>query len=46
MEVTIAGLVLGGLVQMARGRIAGPALTLFGQAVTLAIARPLRKFVK
>ena len=46
MEVTIAGLVLGGLVQMARGRVAGPALTLFGQAVTLAMARPLRKFVK
>jgi hypothetical protein len=46
MEATIAGLVFGGLVQMARGKIAGPALTLFGQAVTLAMARPPRKSVK
>ena len=34
------GLVGGGIVQMARGRIAGPALTLFGQAATLAMLRP------
>ncbi|MFS8038648.1 hypothetical protein ACI7BZ_17110 [Xanthobacter sp. AM11] len=30
-------LVVGGLVQLARGRVAGPALTLFGQALTLAV---------
>jgi hypothetical protein len=46
MEVTIAGLVFGGLMQMARGKVAGPALTLFGQAVTLAMARPPRKSAK
>lgn len=38
-------LLAAGAVQLARGRIAGPALTLFGQAATLAMARPLRKFV-
>lgn len=30
-------LVAGGLVQLARGRVAGPAVTLFGQAMTLAL---------
>lgn len=30
-------LVAGGLVQLARGRVAGPAITLFGQALTLAL---------
>jgi hypothetical protein len=38
-SMAFAGLVVGGLVQLARGRIAGPALTLFGQAATLAVAR-------
>lgn len=33
------GLVVTGLVQLARGRVAGPALTLFGQALTLAMMR-------
>lgn len=46
MQAAMVGLVLGGLVQLARGQIAGPALTLFGQAATLAMARPLRKFVR
>lgn len=35
-------LALGGLVQLARGRVAGPALTLFGQALTLAVLRDRR----
>jgi hypothetical protein len=35
-----------GVIQLGRGRIAGPALTLFGQAATLAMARPLRMFVR
>lgn len=38
-------LVTAGLVQLARGRVAGPALTLFGQAATLVMARPLRRFL-
>lgn len=33
------GLMVGGLVQLARGRVAGPALTLFGQALTLAVLK-------
>lgn len=36
------GLIAAGLVQVARGRIAGPALTLFGQAVTVAMSWPAR----
>lgn len=39
-------LVAAGMVQLARGRIAGPALALFGQAATLALARPLRNFIR
>lgn len=35
-------LALGGLVQLARGRVAGPALTLFGQALTLALLKDRR----
>lgn len=35
-------LVLGGLVQLARGRVGGPALTLFGQALTLALLKERR----
>jgi hypothetical protein len=38
-------LVLGGFVQLGRGRVAGPAFTLFGQAASLAMSRPLRKFL-
>jgi hypothetical protein len=36
-------LVMAGLVQLARGRVAGPAVTLFGQAATLVLARSLRE---
>ncbi|MFG1359603.1 hypothetical protein [Xanthobacter pseudotagetidis] len=36
------GLTLVGLVQLARGRLAGPALTLFGQAITLAVLKDRR----
>lgn len=43
--LAFGGLVVGGVVQAARGRIAGPALTLFGQAATLAMAKPLRQFL-
>lgn len=46
MQATIGGLVLLGLVQLGRGRVAGPALTLFGQAASLAMGRPLLKFVR
>ncbi len=35
-------LVLGGFVQLARGRVGGPALTLFGQALTLAMLKDRR----
>jgi hypothetical protein len=41
-SVAFAGLVGAGLVQLARGRVAGPALTLFSQAATLAMMRPFR----
>ncbi|WP_454916509.1 hypothetical protein [Xanthobacter sediminis] len=40
MDLTNAafvGLVAAGIVQLARGHIAGPALTLFGQALTVAL---------
>ncbi|MFG1417694.1 hypothetical protein V5F38_09150 [Xanthobacter sp. V0B-10] len=40
MDVTNAAfvaLVAAGFVQLARGRVAGPAITLFGQALTLAL---------
>ncbi len=40
LSVVFAGLVIAGIAQMARGRVAGPALTLFGQAATLAMTRP------
>lgn len=40
-----SALVAAGLIQLARGRVAGPALTIFGQAATLAMARPLRRFL-
>lgn len=40
MSTVFAGLVLAGIVQLARGRVAGPAITLFGQAATLAMTRP------
>lgn len=43
--VSFSLLMLTGLVQLGRGRIAGPALTLFGQAATLAMARPLKRFL-
>ncbi|MBJ3776592.1 hypothetical protein [Acuticoccus mangrovi] len=36
---TFAGLVAAGLVQLARGRAFGPALTIFGQAATLALMK-------
>ncbi|MFG1465826.1 hypothetical protein V5F77_23365 [Xanthobacter sp. DSM 24535] len=35
-------LLLGGLVQLARGRVAGPALTVFGQALTIAVLKDRR----
>lgn len=38
-------LVAAGFIQLARGQVAGPALTLFGQAATLVMARPLRRFL-
>ncbi|MGQ7792221.1 hypothetical protein ACUN0C_07420 [Faunimonas sp. B44] len=41
-SLAFAGLVAGGFVQLARGRVAGPALTLFGQAATIAASRALR----
>jgi len=41
--LAFGGLVAGGVIQLARGRVAGPALALFGQAATLAMARPLRR---
>jgi hypothetical protein len=41
--LAFAGLVAGGVVQLSRGRVAGPALALFGQAATLAMARPLKR---
>lgn len=43
--VSFSLLVATGLLQLARGRVAGPALTLFGQAATLAMARPLKRFL-
>ncbi|WP_170304640.1 hypothetical protein [Croceicoccus estronivorus] len=44
-NVVFSALVAGGFIQLARGRVAGPALTLFGQAATLAMSRPLRRFL-
>lgn len=44
--LAFTGLVAAGLIQIARGRVLGPATGLFGQAATLALARPLRKFVQ
>lgn len=38
-----AVLLAAGLVQLARGRVAGPAVTLFGQAATLVMARSFRE---
>lgn len=35
-------LILSGLLQLARGRVAGPAFTLFGQALTIAALRDRR----
>lgn len=35
-------LVLGGFIQLARGRVGGPALTLFAQALTLAMLKDKR----
>lgn len=45
-SLAFAGLVAGGVIQLARGRVAGPALTLLGQAATLTMARPLRTFIR
>jgi hypothetical protein len=42
--LSYALLVLTGLIQLGRGKVAGPALTVFGQAATLAMARPLKRF--
>lgn len=44
--LAFTGLVAAGLLQVARGRVLGPATALFGQAATLAMARPLQKFVR
>lgn len=44
-SVSFTALIAGGLIQLARGQVAGPAVTLFGQAATLAMARPLRRFL-
>lgn len=41
--LAFGGLVAGGVIQLMRGRFAGPALALFGQAATLAMAKPLRR---
>ncbi len=40
--LAFSGLVAAGLIQIARGNALGPATTLFGQAATLALARPLK----
>mgnify|MGYP005855189669 CR=1 FL=1 len=40
--IAFVGLFAAGLLQLARGRIAGPALTLFGQAATVALTRAAR----
>ncbi|WP_336960818.1 hypothetical protein [Sphingobium aquiterrae] len=45
-SLAFAGLVAGGVIQLARGSVAGPALTLLGQAATLTMARPLRTFIR
>ncbi|WP_234050059.1 MULTISPECIES: hypothetical protein [unclassified Xanthobacter] len=37
LNIAFLGLVAGGFVQLARGNVAGPALTLFSQALTLAL---------
>jgi hypothetical protein len=37
--LAFAGLIAAGAIQLARGRVAGPALALFGQAATLALIR-------
>lgn len=42
-SLAFLGLMGAGFIQLARGRVAGPAFTLFGQAATLAMARPVRK---
>ena len=42
-SIAYLGLVAGGLVQLARGRVAGPAVTLFGQAASLALSRSVRR---
>lgn len=42
-NVSFLGLMLVGLVQLGRGRIAGPALTVFSQAVSLAIMSSSRR---
>jgi len=41
-SVAFLGLVGLGLWQLANGRVAGPALTVLGQAATIAMARPYR----
>ena len=45
-NIAFVALLAGGVAQLARGRIAGPAVTLFSQAATIAMARPLRMFVR
>jgi len=44
--LAFTGLVAAGVVQIARGKMLSPATALFGQAASLAMARPLRKFVQ
>lgn len=43
--LAFGGLIATGVIQLLRGQVAGPALTIFGQAATLALARPLNKFL-
>jgi len=45
-ELAFSGFVLAALFQLARGRVLGPSTALFGQAASLALARPLGKLVK
>jgi hypothetical protein len=43
--LAFGGLLATGIIQLVRGRVAGPALTIFGQAATLVLARPLNTFL-
>ena len=44
--IAFTGAIVGGVVQLTRGVVAMPALAMFGQAVTIAMARSLRGFMR